>query len=160
MWISYRSALSVQHWLFRQRHFRYPPTERLPIRLVPCFRLAHGAEHGDGLLHDVELIVRRAAHINSRLLERWALELGEDATRLEEALETTQALGGSGGASTFCGDGPDLQRGLRIGANGSSGVYELARDNASVEAWAVSREISAERRQASFLLWVCNLDLW
>ena len=44
----------------------------------PCFRLAHGAEHGDGLLHDVELIVRRAAHINSRLLERWALELGED----------------------------------------------------------------------------------
>ena len=41
--------------------------------------MAKGDEHEAArLLCEVELIVRRAAHINRRLIERWAVELGKN----------------------------------------------------------------------------------
>ena len=60
----------------------------------PCFRMAKGDEHEAArLLCEVELIVRRAAHINRRLIERWAEELQRsDAEResLRVSLEPWQ----------------------------------------------------------------------
>ena len=116
----------------------------------PCFRLAHGAEHeATGLLHDVELIVRRAAHINPRLLERWALELGEDATRLEELSKLLKPWEEAAEPLPFAVMDLIFTKGAQNRCRWLERVYELARDDASLEAWAVFREeISAERRQA------------
>ena len=50
----------------------------------PCFRMGKGDEHEAArLLCEVELIVRRAAHINRRLIERWAAELGKTDSERE-----------------------------------------------------------------------------
>ena len=116
----------------------------------PCFRLAHGAEHeATGLLHDVELIVRRAAHINPRLLDRWALELGGDATRLGELRKLLKPWEEAAEPLPFAVMDLIFTKSAQSRVRWLERVYELARDDASVEVWMDFREeISAERRQA------------
>ena len=50
----------------------------------PCFRLAWRGTRGDGTASRCRTHRSPSGPHKSRLLERWALELGEDATRLEE----------------------------------------------------------------------------
>ena len=112
----------------------------------PCFHLAKGAHHeAEALLKDVELIVRRAAHINGRLIERWAGELGrapQDADRLMNLLESWEE---AEEPLPFAVMDLIFTRSPEQRESWLQQVFELADEGAPNERWAeLRKEIAAQ----------------
>ena len=107
----------------------------------PCFRMAKGDEHEAArLLCEVELIVRRAAHINRRLIDRWASELGKtehERERFALALDRWQEVEEP---LPFAVMDLIFTKEVSCRRDWLERIYELARVDAPAETWKKFRE--------------------
>lgn len=112
----------------------------------PCFRMAKGAQHeAEALLKEVELIVRRAAHINGRLIERWAGELGRDAHDADQLMQLLKSWEEAEEPLPFAVMDLIFTRSPERRESWLEQVFELAHARAPNERWAeLRKEITAQ----------------